>query len=139
MRLYNAALLPFILIAVVAIGVFGVMVPTLEHVRGVTADSVTRTGIVREAEILVVSSRDEISDCYERAHVAKRGARVVLRLEVAPVGYVTDVHVLESPRDGYTLVQCLTLLARTWEFSRRASEQSVAVEIDPERWGYSEL
>ena len=133
MKLYDAALMPFILIAVIAIGVFGIIVPTLEYVRGVTADSVTRSGIVREAEMLVASSQHEMSDCYERAGMRGQRARVVLRLSIAPQGHVTGVRIIESPREGQALVQCLSLLVRTWEFSRRASEKSVAVEFDPEQ------
>jgi len=132
---------PFTVITLVAVLVFGVVVPTVERTYHISADNVGRPLIEREAEQKVQWAWNEAERCFEEdpRWMSGGGPRVVLRVTVLPSGVVYSVRVLESPAYADRLQMCLTRLVRTWRFSPAEGTRTVDVVFDPAQQAFDSL
>ena len=130
---------PFIVVGLYGLLVFGIIVPVLEGVHGISADFAGGRTLAQEAEMKVGQSWRELERCIDAhpAHLGVFGRTIVLRLGVAASGVVVGWETVESPSRADRLSDCLINITRTWRFSRSdQKERIVDVTFDPARQMY---
>jgi hypothetical protein len=134
---------PFVIMAIMVMGVFGVIVPVLEFVRGGATDgildeSVAERGLSGEVDALLRRSWSDVELCYDRAGVKQEGSssRIVLLLTISPDGDVTAYKVLEAADRNGPLLRCVGNIVHSWCFTPSIETRTTRLEIDPSRRAY---
>jgi hypothetical protein len=134
---------PFVIMAIMVMGVFGVLVPVLEFVRGGEADgifdeSISERGLSGEVDALLRRSWQDVELCYDRAGVNQESSssRIVLLLTISPEGDVTAYKVLEAADQNGPVLRCVWNIVRSWRFTSSSETRTTRLEIDPSRRVY---
>lgn len=121
------------MVTIAAVLIFGVVVPVMETISGISAD----TGAPRKAEGMVNRSWQDARRCLEIAggrELAQR--RFVLRASIDATGFVKSVTVIETPAYGSVANDCLIRIVRAWRFERSADERTVDLVFDPSQHAF---
>ncbi len=125
------------MVTIAAVLIFGVVVPVMETIFGISADTGAPRKDTREAEGMVNRSWQDARRCLEIAggrELAQR--RFVLRASIDATGFVKSVTVIETPAYGSVANDCLIRIVRAWRFERSADERTVDLVFDPSQHAF---